>query len=247
MSRTFSIALAWLVLVFRVQLHAEDKSYDEGFEPKPPCPFPSAYADYQILPGSISPNGQYALIYPKRSVLYETKRPRLILISLCPFRLLLDVARPRSLAGNSHGYYTVRWAEDSSAVLAVAGIKWGPEKVWLVPANRARAGRVTDLTAEIRKVVSPDFKKSKAPRYNDYFDFIFESEPTQSVVTGEPFAERGWDINAHAQVVIHCTCTTDPKEMDDPSWTVRFQGTWDIPTGRFIEKSFTRIQRGRQN
>ena len=50
---------------------AADHTYDSGYEPTPPVPFPVAYKDHQILPYTISPDHRYAFIYPKRSRLYE--------------------------------------------------------------------------------------------------------------------------------------------------------------------------------
>ena len=58
----------------------------------------------------------------------------------------------------------------------------------------------------------PDFKKLRAERYNEYYDFIFDSEDKQTVVDNETLAERGWDLDDRGHVMIDCTCTTDPKD-----------------------------------
>jgi hypothetical protein len=80
--------------------------------------------------------------------------------------------------------------------------------------------------------VLPDFKKSKAARYNEYYDFVFEDEDENTA---------GWKLHENGHVLIDCTCTTDPKELDAHRWAVRFKGTWDIESGRFLQKDFTRI------
>ena len=56
---------------------AQQQTYDAGFEPKPPSPFPPEFADYQILPNTFSPDHRYAFLYPKRSRLYELSQSRL--------------------------------------------------------------------------------------------------------------------------------------------------------------------------
>jgi hypothetical protein len=107
-----------------------------------------------------------------------------------------------------------------------------------------RDGKVakrTDLTAAVRQQVLPDFKKSRAKRYNDYYDFIFDSEDREVVVDSETLSERGWDLDDAGHVVIDCTCTTDPKELEPHRWTVRFKGTWDIQGGKFIQQKLTRV------
>src|SRR5436309_6488 len=77
-----------LLLAASASGFAVEQTYDGGFEPKPPSPFPAAYQDYQILPNTISPDHQYAFIYPKRSRLYELPDPVLYLAALEPFRVL---------------------------------------------------------------------------------------------------------------------------------------------------------------
>jgi len=215
-------------------------TYDEGFEPKPPVPFPTEYKNYQILPGSFSPDNKYGLIYPKRSLLFEEARDGslsltgdLYLAALNPFQILSEIPLGNStLSASSRGSYEVDWAKDSSAVLMIESIKWGPDKVFLVPLHNGKAGKITDLTAEVRKQVQSDYDKSHAPRYNEYFDFIFDSD----------YPDR-WRVNERGQVEIQCTCTTDPKESETNAWTMKFEGLWDRAKGKFIRKKLQRIVR----
>jgi hypothetical protein len=208
---------------------AAEKTYDDGFEPKPPSSFPSAYKNYQILPGTFSPDGKFALIYPKRSILYELDQPHLFAAQLKPFRVVTEIPlRYSNLARNAHGSYAVDWAKDSSAVVVVEGRKWGPDRVFLVPVNGTRNVKLVDLTAEVEKQVRPDFEQARAEHYNDMLEFIFDSDPPDT-----------WRIS-NGNVVIECTCTTDPKGLEEHSWTVRFKGTWDITSGRFIQHEVIR-------
>jgi len=220
--------------------------YGRGFEPPPPVPFPPAYKDYQILPGSVSPGNRYVFIYPKRARLYELKKYGLFLASLAPFRILSRLPLGTSnLAGNARCYYAATWAKDASAAVFIAGSKWGPEKVSVVQLRHGKVTQQTELTAAVHKQVLADFKKSHAKRYNDYYDFIFDSEERQTVVDGETLAERGWDLGDAGHVIIDCNCTTDPKQPAPHRWAVRFRGLWDIQSGRFFKKDFTRIPPGR--
>jgi hypothetical protein len=233
----FSVVLALVDSSFAVK-----QTYDSGFEPKPPIPFPAAYKDYQILPGTISPDQRYAFIYPKRSRLYELPKYGLFLAALEPFAVLSQIPIGHSnLAANAHGYYAATWTKNSSTAIFIAGSKWGPERVWVLPLRGGKVAKRIDLTAAVRQEVLPDFKKSHAERFNEYYDFIFDSEDRQTVVESETLAERGWDLDDHGHVIIDCTCTTDPKELDPRRWVVQFKGTWGVVRAKFIRKAFTRI------
>ena len=209
-----------------VQANADpNEDYSNGVIPTPPCPFPEQFKDYQILPSSISPDKQYALLYPKRSVLYDLKEYSLYLVSLNPFRILTIVPlRWSNLAENTHGWYGVNWSKDSSAVVIIEGSKWGADKVYLVTVRSGIAGSITDLTQEVTSEVESDFLQSKASRFNDNFEFIFEGTST------------GWDFLNNKQIQIRYKCTNDSKSLSKKSWNVRFEGVWDISKGEFTSK-----------
>jgi hypothetical protein len=209
---------------------AAEQTYDSGFEPVPPSPFPAKFKDYQILPGTIAPDKRHALIYPKRSLLYQLADYGLYLAQLKPFRVVTQIPLEHSnLAGNAHGSYDVDWAKDSSAVVVVEGIKWGPDKVFLVPIRSGNAGKLVDLTAEVRKQLQPDFNAAHADRYNNVFDFIFDDETPGT-----------WQIK-DGTVIIQCMCTTDPKGLEEHAWTATFKGIWDIAKARFLQHEVSRM------
>jgi hypothetical protein len=211
---------------------AAEETYGSGYEPKAPVPFLSAYKDYQILPGTISPDQRHAFLYPKRSVLFDIRNPRLFLAALDPFRILSRIPTGRTLlTANAKGYYAATWSKNSSTAVFVAGSRWGPEKVWVLQLRDGKVASQTDVTAVVRQQVLPDYRKSHAERYNDYYDFVFdEYEGTDS-----------WKLDDAGHLIIDTVCTTDPKELDPHGWTAEFKGTWDISGGRFIQKSVARI------
>jgi len=149
-SAFWMVCLVSLVMVGSgfVQAKADpNEDYSNGVipTPTPPCPFPEQFKDYQILPSSISPDKQYALIYQKRSVLYDLKEYSLYLVHLNPFRILTAIPlRYSNLAGNAHGSYAVNWSKDSLAVVMVEGRKWGADKVFLTTIRNGNVGSITD-------------------------------------------------------------------------------------------------------
>lgn len=222
-----------LAFVAGSSLTAADLSYDSGFEPKSPVPFPETYKDYQILPATMSPGRQYALIYPKRSVLFDVPQPKLLLIDLEHFRVVLDIPVHESLAHSAKGSYAVNWEKDSSAAIVIADRKWGPAQVFLIPLRDGRAGKTVDLAAEVHQGVESDFKESKASRYNAATDFVFASDARTSTDQNGITVERGWDFDGKGNVIVDCTCTTDPKGEDPNAWTIDFHGVWNIVQSRF--------------
>ena len=167
-------------------------------------------------------------------------------MALQPFHVAAELPiHDRSLAANARGYYTVNWAADTSAAVFIVGSKWGPDQVWLAQLRAETVAKLTDLTRAIRQQVLPDYRKSHAPRYNDYSDFIFEGDDQWTVIDdGDTTIQRGWDLDSAGHVLIDTVCTTDPKEIDPDRWAVRFKGTWDIATTKFVEKSLTPLPKG---
>jgi len=232
-SAFWKVCLVFLVMVGSglVQANADpNEDYSNGVIPTPPCPFPEQLKDYQILPSSISPDKQYALIYPKRSVLYDLKEYSLYLVSLNPFRILTIVPlRWSNLAENAHGWYGVNWSKDSTAVAMIEGSKWGPDKVYLTTVRNGIAGSMIDLTEVVTRKVKGDFITSKASRFNDYYDFIFDG-----------FMD-GWDFISNNQIKINTVCTNDPKNLKKDPWNVSSNGVWDIRKGEFSSQKITRL------
>ena len=141
MTRFISLLVALLVGASMVgaqnvpERDGEDKPtpasrYSEGEEPILPEPLPAAYRDYQVLPGTFSPDEHYALLYPKRSRLYSLDDYGLYLVTFHPFRVLSRLPLGHSnLCLNARCDYVCRWAADSSVVVMVAGGRWGAERV----------------------------------------------------------------------------------------------------------------------
>ncbi len=233
MKSTPSFWKVWLVFLFVVgsgfvQANADpNEDYSNGVIPSPPCPFPEQFKNYQILPSSISPDKQYALLYPKRLEIYQLKEYSLYLISLKPFKILTIVPiYDTNLVENVHGWYEVKWSADSSAVMVIEGSKWGPAKLFLITIRNGYAGSITDLTDEVMKRGLADFWESKCEPFNDWFDILFSGTHEQSFLNKN-------------QIKINYKCTNDPKNLKKDTWNVRFEGVWDISKGEFTSKKIT--------
>jgi hypothetical protein len=217
--------------------------YGGGEEPTPPEPLPSAYRDYQVLPGTLSPDQHFGLLYPKRSVLYELHDYGLFLVAFRPFRRLSRLPLGySSLSLNARCDYACRWAADSSAVVFVAGSRWGPVRVSAVSLRAGSVRHRVELSTQVRRLVRPDFVRSGAPRYNDYYDFVFSEDylDAERRYTEIP-AETGWVPDTTGRVHVDCLCTNSPKFLAPGDWKVHFTGVWDFERSCFTEHRLVRI------
>lgn len=245
MNTTFRVIVVWLIFSLAAYGDTQSDLYSSNHEPAPPAPFPAAYKDYQILPGTVSPNQRYALIYPKRSRLYELRHQGLFLAALEPFHILTQLPLGYSnLAENARCSFASNWAKDSSAVVMIVGSRWGPEKVSIIALHEGKVVKQAELAAKVHRLVQADFQKSRSSRYNKYYDFVLEQGYTinsKLADVPEDSAQQGWDLDEAGGVHIDCVCTTDPKDTDPRRWTVHFTGVWDISASRFQRQKFVRV------
>jgi len=225
-----------------------DATADYSDTPIPKPPFPKPYQDYIVYPQSQSPDHHYGFLYPARSVVFDLPSVSMYLITLKPFGIVSEMPSYEGhLAISSGGFFVANWAKDSSAVVIIYGMKWGPDTVYLIPLHEGKVGKIVDLTEEITKLAEPDFKKSKAEPFNDHFSFIFDdSDHTKADATSDNvIRDDGWTINAQNQVIINCTLSSNPKhDTGMASWTGTVKGLWDISQGKFVSVKFTRTFSG---
>jgi len=81
---------------------------------------------------------------------------------------------------------------------------------------------MTNILAKAHDLLLPDYRKAKPERYNEYFDFIFESED-------EPICK----LDGVTQVEIDGHATNDPKGLSRRTWSGRVKAVWDIAQGKF--------------
>ena len=110
----------------------------------------------------------------------------------------------------SNGGISAEWSNDSSVALVTLAVKWGPHDIFLLELRYGKLSRMTNILAKAHDLLLPDFRKAKPERYNEYFDFIFESEE-------EPICE----LVGTKQVQIEGHATTDPKGLSRRRWSAQ--------------------------
>lgn len=198
---------------------------------------PKEYAGkYLLAENTLSPDKTIGVIYSKTDLCAEEedKDCKDYLVQLKPFKILesLDTKWPHFQSKN-HGGISGEWSKDGAAALVTLDSKWGPGDIFLYEFKDGQLARSTNLLRKIHDLLEPDFRKAKSGRYNDYFDFIFESEE-------KPMIEfKG------STVQIHATATTDPKQISgEKAWDGEVEAVWDIPRAKFTSQKVKRLFAG---
>jgi hypothetical protein len=240
--RTLTRVLACAIWPFLVAGAEEDSgNYSSALLPK------EFSGNYLVGRNTISPNKRFAVVYPKFDLCVGQsdddlkERCKDYLVALQPFRILcaLDTRWPH-FESKSHGGMTAVWSKDSSVVLVTLESKWGPGDIFLYELRDGRLSRSTNLLGKIHQLLQPDFRKSRADRYNDYQDFVFE-QVTQSDGTQPPPCQ----LEGNSRIAVNLTASTDPKGASfGRAWEGRFEGVWDIPQAKFTSQKIKRLFAG---
>src|SRR4029077_10223076 len=195
--------------------------------------YPDAFnTDYVLRSETISPNHKYAVIVPDND--FSDNPGRDFVVALDPPQIvaLLETRWPE-FENKNHGGMEVEWSQDNSVALVTIESKWGPDNFVLVEFKDGHVSRMTPLGVKIRQLLDPDYKKSKAGPYNDYYHFIFE----ETGESGNPFCK----LNGSTRVNVDGEATTDPQGLDKRRWNARVRAVWDIASGKFVEQKVTRL------
>jgi hypothetical protein len=187
--------------------------------------------EYMIDQDSISPDHNFAVVHGTRAALEESLGMlQDFLVTLHPFHILglIEAAYPYA-EGENHSGMEVTWSADSSTALVQIDGKWGPRSEHLIELRNSRIARQTDLVAEVHKLLMPDYRKSKAGRYNDLFDFILETDNG-----------GGFTLEKNGRVRISSEATTDPKGVEANRWNAKVEAVWDVAQAKFLTQKVTR-------
>jgi sugar lactone lactonase YvrE len=190
--------------------------------------------DYLIASSTISPDRKFAVIYPTRDK-EEFPAGANFVVSLKPFAVLgkLDTKWPY-FKHESHGGLSADWSKTGSVALVTLDSKWGPGDIFLLEFRDGKLTRTTNLTTKMHDLLLPDYQKAKAKPYNEYFNFIFESEDN-------PVCK----LDGSNRVLINALATTDPKGgRDGRVWEGRLKAIWDIAQAKFTSQKVTRVLAG---
>jgi sugar lactone lactonase YvrE len=192
---------------------------------------PEKYAkNYLIASETLSPNKKFAVIYPTEDDV-DFPGGANYLVSLKPFAILGKLATKRPYFKNeSHGGLSAEWSDDNSVAIITLESKWGPGDIFLIEFKDGKVARATNMLAKLHDLLVADYQKAKAARYNEYYDFIFETEDTPI-----------YKLDGKGQLRFNALATTDPKGVSDERiWKGRAVATWAITQGKFTSQKVKR-------
>lgn len=179
---------------------------------------------FLIAAGSTSPDGRYAIAYPKGDD--DGTGPGLnFVVALKPFRVLTVLDDDGVIAGSKRLSLTAEWTANSSEVIATTKHdKWdmivGSS---LVVIQDGQVVKRVNLLNAINREMEPDFRKSKAEAYNDMLPFIL----TESKLA---FDGGGKSIRVKTEAA------NDPNEARNIEWTAKFDGVWNVADGKWLTR-----------
>jgi len=196
---------------------------------------PDKYAkDYLIARSTISPNKRFAVIYPTSDYAQSFDGAKDYLVLLEPFRILGQLKTERPYHQNqSHGGLSAEWSDDSSVGLVTLDSKWGPGDVLLVEFRDGKLSRMTNILRKAHDLLLPNYRKAKAERYNNYYDFIFIEDAT-------------FKLDGTNRVVIDANAHTSPNDLglSADAWGGHVEATWDVKQAKFTSKEVSGRKRG---
>ena len=195
---------------------------------------PQDYAkDYLIAGSTISPDKKMAVIYPTleaweaADTANHPERIKDYLVALQPFQVLkqLDTKWPY-FQNENHGDIGGEWSDDSSIALITLDAKWGPRDVFLAEFRDGKLSRITNIARKAHDLLLPNYRKLKATRYNDFFDFVFVEDAS-------------FKLEGSSRVLIDASAETSPNIMDEDlgssarAWRGHVKAVWDIAQAKF--------------
>ena len=241
----FFVAIVWCIINCSfVAVAADEESQDEVEDSS--AGLPDNYAkNYLVAQNTLSPDKKFAVIYPTmeaEEAANEANHPERIknyLVGLQPFAVIkpLDTKWPY-FQNESHGGLSAEWSTDNSLALVTLGGKWGPQDVFLVEFHAGKLSRMTNIAQKAHDLLLPNYRKAKAVRYNDLFDFVFVEDTS-------------FKLEGTSRVVIDASAETSPNLMSedlgrkDRAWKGHVEAVWDIAQGKFTsEKVSGAIRKG---
>jgi sugar lactone lactonase YvrE len=198
---------------------------------------PERYAkNYLIAHSTISPDKKFAVIYPNEDFGNAASEGEInnYLVRLEPFAVLrpLDTNNPY-VEHESHGGLSAEWSDDSSVCLITLDSKWGPGDVLLVEFRNGKLSRMTNILRKAHDLLAPNWRKAKAERYNDYYDFVF-------------MEDASFKLDGTNRVVIDANVNSSPNDLglSPDTWRGHIEATWDIKQARFTSKEVSGRKRG---
>jgi hypothetical protein len=221
-------------------LAADEESAEAGEDSS--AGLPDEYAkNYLIARNTISPDKKFAVIYPNEAMedaaSAQGTEIKDYLVALKPFAILkaLDTKWPY-FEHESHGGLSSEWSDDSAVGLITLERKWGPGDVLLVEFNNGKLSRMTNISREARDLLLPIYRKAKAERYNDYFEFVFMEDAV-------------FKLDGTSRVVIDAEVDTTPNDLglSSRAWHGRVEATWDVAQAKFTSKKVSGGLRKKQD
>src|SRR5262245_16748045 len=213
----------------------EPEEEEEESETDSSTGLPDKYPkNYLIARSTISPDKKFAVIYPTSDYAQTFDGAKDYLVVLEPFRILGPLKTERPYHQNqSHGGLSAEWSDDSSVGLITLDGKWGPGDVILVEFRNGKLARMTNILRKAHDLLLPIYRKAKAERYNDYYEFVF-------------MEDASFTLDGTSRVLVDANVHTSPNDLglSPDAWRGHVEATWDVKQAKFTSNQVSGRKRG---
>lgn len=227
------LAFSALVAAAPGLLFAQDE--EEGARELPSSAPAALREHYFLAEKSTSPDGRYAIIFPKQSPEDDPGGQDQV-IELATFTPVGAVkTKDPYFYRRGHSALSAEWSADSANVLVTIDSKWGPDEIHLLELRGGRVVRSSPLLEPARQLLMPDFRRAHVERVNDFWAFFLESPSRDG---GSGGVAKFADLRT---VKVSVLGNTNPKGIPNlRSWRALFSGDWDIAEARYVKHAITR-------
>jgi hypothetical protein len=203
------------------------RGQETGTSPRvTPTPNASAIPEgYEVGAESLSPNGQFAILYPVRGESLAN-----VLVRLKPYVEIAKICDDASYWQGMRGEPMARW-NGNSVVAIWSAQKWGMADLSIYEIENDKIKRVQPVWKEVRKYFDRDFKGrflKKYPKESDQYFFVSDNDEK---------GLRDLEFKGH-RLLLNLSADNKPNLAGGPHWSATLHAIWDLDKAKFEKLDF---------
>ena len=191
-----------------------------------PTPDTSAIPEgYEVGAESLSPDGQFAILYPVQGESLAN-----VLVRLKPYVEIAQISDGASYWQGMRGEPMAKW-NGNSVVAIWSAQKWGMEDLSIYEIQNDKIKRVQHIWKEVRKYFDRDFQGrflKKYPKESDQFFFVSNNDEN-----GLPDLQ----FKGH-KLLLNLSADNKPNLAGGPHWSATLHSIWDLNQAKFEKLDF---------
>lgn len=185
--------------------------------------------NYELVERTLSPDGRFGMLFPRRHDTDETYPPNL-LVRLRPYKVLAEISP--GLPDGATTDLGVTWSGNQTVAIHHFR-RWGLVNLWVYDLADERVIRRQDVMGPAREIFLRDLRKRLLARFPDEPETVIlvSDEGEEEPATEYAFEGRRLRLNLRAD--------NKPNLAGGPHWSATLKATWDLDHERFRDVKLT--------